>query len=223
MTGIGGDCFALIGQADGTVTGLNGSGRASRHATADWLKASGLTEIATDNIHAVTVPGAVDALAGAAGQAWFNEPWRCAAAGNQTGTGGVSGGPRTASMTGPALLSSSPRMKAAGCTTCRAARRRWPARSSRIRRWPGRSKPLQIKAGTVSTRAGRRRHRQDVAGQGQPDRHGRPGRHAVDLGHAHLDGFRGKEILEIPPNGTGPDRPCGAEHPGAVRDREVCA
>jgi gamma-glutamyltranspeptidase/glutathione hydrolase len=61
MTGIGGDCFALIGQADGTVTGLNGSGRASRHATADWLKASGLSEIATDNIHAVTVPGAVDA------------------------------------------------------------------------------------------------------------------------------------------------------------------
>jgi gamma-glutamyltranspeptidase/glutathione hydrolase len=60
MTGIGGDCFALIGQADGTVTGLNGSGRASRHATADWLKASGLSEIATDNIHAVTVPGAVD-------------------------------------------------------------------------------------------------------------------------------------------------------------------
>jgi gamma-glutamyltranspeptidase/glutathione hydrolase len=42
------------------VTGLNGSGRASRHATADWLKASGLSEIATDNIHAVTVPGAVD-------------------------------------------------------------------------------------------------------------------------------------------------------------------
>ena len=60
MTGIGGDCFALIGQADGTVTGLNGSGRASRHATADWLASSGLTEIATDNIHAVTVPGAVD-------------------------------------------------------------------------------------------------------------------------------------------------------------------
>ncbi len=63
MTGIGGDCFALIGQADGTVTGLNASGRASRHATAEWLKASGLTEIATDSIHAVTVPGAVDGWA----------------------------------------------------------------------------------------------------------------------------------------------------------------
>ena len=29
MTGIGGDCFALIGRADGSVTGLNASGRAA--------------------------------------------------------------------------------------------------------------------------------------------------------------------------------------------------
>ncbi len=63
MTAIGGDCFALIGNADGEVAGLNASGRASAHADEDWLKASGLTEIATDNIHAVTVPGAVDGWA----------------------------------------------------------------------------------------------------------------------------------------------------------------
>ncbi|MEM7635783.1 MAG: gamma-glutamyltransferase, partial [Pseudomonadota bacterium] len=63
MTAIGGDCFALIGTPDGEVAGLNGSGRASIHADAAWLKASGLGEIATDNVHAITVPGAVDGWA----------------------------------------------------------------------------------------------------------------------------------------------------------------
>src|SRR5688572_15699445 len=61
MTGIGGDCFALIGKSDGSVLGLNGSGRAASKADADWLKSSGLTEIATHSVHAVTVPGAIDA------------------------------------------------------------------------------------------------------------------------------------------------------------------
>ncbi len=60
MTGIGGDCFALVGRADGSVTGLTASGRAARAADADWLAASGLSEIAGDSIHSVTVPGAID-------------------------------------------------------------------------------------------------------------------------------------------------------------------
>ena len=61
MTGIGGDCFALIGKPNGAVLGLNGSGRSSSNADADWLKASGLTEIAPQSVHAITVPGAIDA------------------------------------------------------------------------------------------------------------------------------------------------------------------
>lgn len=61
MTGIGGDCFALVGFPDGTVRGLNGSGRAALAADADWLKKARLTEIAPDSVHAVTVPGAIDA------------------------------------------------------------------------------------------------------------------------------------------------------------------
>ncbi|MGB7206043.1 MAG: gamma-glutamyltransferase [Anderseniella sp.] len=63
MTAVGGDCFALIGHADGSVNGLNASGRASKRADEAWLKSSGLREIATDNINAVTVPGAVDGWA----------------------------------------------------------------------------------------------------------------------------------------------------------------
>ena len=61
MTGIGGDCFALIGKNDGTIEGINGSGRASAKADAEWLKASCLTAIDPKSVHAVTVPGAIDA------------------------------------------------------------------------------------------------------------------------------------------------------------------
>jgi gamma-glutamyltranspeptidase/glutathione hydrolase len=60
MTGIGGDCFALVGTPDGKVTGLNASGRAAMAADSDWLKASGLTTLAPRSIHSVTVPGAID-------------------------------------------------------------------------------------------------------------------------------------------------------------------
>ena len=60
MTGIGGDCFALVGTPEGKVSGLNASGRAPRAADGAWLKASGLTSIAPRSIHAVTVPGAID-------------------------------------------------------------------------------------------------------------------------------------------------------------------
>ncbi len=61
MTGIGGDCFALVGTPDGRVRGLNGSGRAATAADAGWLKASGLTSIPIRSVHAITVPGAIDA------------------------------------------------------------------------------------------------------------------------------------------------------------------
>jgi gamma-glutamyltranspeptidase/glutathione hydrolase len=61
MTGIGGDCFALVGMPDGTIHGLNGSGRAALGADADWLKSSGLTKIEMRSVHSVTVPGAIDA------------------------------------------------------------------------------------------------------------------------------------------------------------------
>jgi gamma-glutamyltranspeptidase/glutathione hydrolase len=61
MTGIGGDCFALVGLPDGKVVGINGSGRAAMAADADWLRASGLKDIPPTSIYSVTVPGAIDA------------------------------------------------------------------------------------------------------------------------------------------------------------------
>ncbi len=61
MTGIGGDCFALVSQSGNSdVMAFNGSGRAPLAASADALRGSGLTEIPVNSIHTVTLPGAVD-------------------------------------------------------------------------------------------------------------------------------------------------------------------
>lgn len=59
MTGIGGDCFAIISTPDGQLHGLNASGRSAAAATFDRLSADGVTAIDEDSIHAVTVPGSV--------------------------------------------------------------------------------------------------------------------------------------------------------------------
>ncbi|MGB1086984.1 MAG: gamma-glutamyltransferase, partial [Alphaproteobacteria bacterium] len=60
MTGIGGDCFALIAKKGVLpVLGLNGSGRAPAGANAAALRAEGLDEIPAHSAHAVTIPGAL--------------------------------------------------------------------------------------------------------------------------------------------------------------------
>jgi gamma-glutamyltranspeptidase/glutathione hydrolase len=61
MTGIGGDCFVLYAPAGRDALALNGSGRASRAASAEALTAQGLTAIPQRSPHAVTVPGAISA------------------------------------------------------------------------------------------------------------------------------------------------------------------
>jgi gamma-glutamyltranspeptidase/glutathione hydrolase len=61
MTGIGGDCFALIAKpGQDKLIALNAAGRAPAGATAAWLAKSGLERIEPTSAHAVTVPGAVD-------------------------------------------------------------------------------------------------------------------------------------------------------------------
>jgi gamma-glutamyltranspeptidase/glutathione hydrolase len=63
MTGIGGDCFAMIHAPGRPVWGYNGSGRTGARGSLDALMAQGDCVIALDSIHAVTVPGAIDAWA----------------------------------------------------------------------------------------------------------------------------------------------------------------
>jgi gamma-glutamyltranspeptidase/glutathione hydrolase len=60
MTGIGGDCFALISKPGHKLIALNASGRAPAAATADWYASEGITAIEMQSPHAVTVPGAID-------------------------------------------------------------------------------------------------------------------------------------------------------------------
>jgi gamma-glutamyltranspeptidase / glutathione hydrolase len=63
MTGIGGDCFCMVAKPGARVWGYNGSGRTGRAATIEALLAQETHAIADRSIHAVTVPGAIDAWA----------------------------------------------------------------------------------------------------------------------------------------------------------------
>lgn len=63
MTGIGGDCFALVSPAGGdAVIAVNGSGRAPAEAAAASLREAGHATVPSNSAHAVTVPGAIDAF-----------------------------------------------------------------------------------------------------------------------------------------------------------------
>ena len=61
MTGIGGDCFAIIAKPGAKPVTINGSGRAPAASDRAALADHGLSEIADNSPHAVTIPGAVDA------------------------------------------------------------------------------------------------------------------------------------------------------------------
>lgn len=61
MTGIGGDCFVMLSEPDGTIHGLNGSGQAAAGADAAWYRANGFDAMPQLGAHAITVPGAIKA------------------------------------------------------------------------------------------------------------------------------------------------------------------
>lgn len=63
MCGLGGDVFAMVRDpATGQIHGLNGSGRAPADLQAADLRAQGLTAVPLDSVHAISMPGAVDAF-----------------------------------------------------------------------------------------------------------------------------------------------------------------
>ena len=61
-TSIGGDCFCLYSQAGSDrIIAMNGSGRAPKRLSAEWLLQQGIAKIEQQSPHSVTVPTAVDA------------------------------------------------------------------------------------------------------------------------------------------------------------------
>ncbi|MFC3183072.1 gamma-glutamyltransferase family protein [Cypionkella sinensis] len=63
MTGIGGDCFALIKPAgEERIVALNGSGRAPKAYSAQAMRDRGLAAVPLRGVDPVTVPGAMDAF-----------------------------------------------------------------------------------------------------------------------------------------------------------------
>ncbi len=63
MTGIGGDCFALLKPAgEERVISLNGSGRAPKGLSAAEMRSRGLTAVPLRGVEAITLPGAMDAF-----------------------------------------------------------------------------------------------------------------------------------------------------------------
>lgn len=60
-TGIGGDCFCLYAPAGRLPVAINGSGRAPAAASIDFYESQGLTAQKPDWAHSVTIPGAISA------------------------------------------------------------------------------------------------------------------------------------------------------------------
>ena len=138
MTGIGGDCFALIAKPGARkLIALNASGRAPKAATAAWLAKPGLARIEPDSAHAVTVPGAIDGwmrLLEDHGTLADRAP---AAAGHRAGAGGLRGDAARRLRLGAQRRPSS---RHAGATKhlLKAGRAPQGAPSCASRRWPPR-------------------------------------------------------------------------------------
>ncbi|MEP3348161.1 MAG: gamma-glutamyltransferase family protein [Litoreibacter sp.] len=63
MTGIGGDCFALIQKdGDADAIALNGSGRSPIGLSASGMRERGLKSVPEYTVEAITIPGAIDAF-----------------------------------------------------------------------------------------------------------------------------------------------------------------
>ena len=60
MTGIGGDCFALLARPGEKPIALSASGRAPAAAKQEWYTERKIAAISPTTAHAVTIPGAVD-------------------------------------------------------------------------------------------------------------------------------------------------------------------
>ena len=203
MTGIGGDCFAMIHVPGKPVWGYNGSGRAGARASLEALVAQGLRTIAPDSIHAVTVPGAVDAWAAILathGRFSLDRRWRR----RSTTAKADFRSPHASPGIGRKPSASSAPMPAPRAISCSTDTPRSKATSSGCRRWRSRSRRSRRRALASSTRARspgiwRRRWPRGAPSSRAEDF----ACHRGDVVAPITANYRGLDVLELPPNTQG--------------------
>ena len=122
MTGIGGDCFCMVAEPGQPVWGYNGSGRAGAARLDRGAARAGHPRDRANSIHAVTVPGAVDAWAAILAGAWPLRARARARARDPLRRGRLSGRRPHRLATGRRRPASCAPIRARRATTCSAAR-----------------------------------------------------------------------------------------------------
>ncbi len=202
MTGIGGDCFALIKPAGSEeIIGLNGSGRAPSALDVETLRGGGQTAMPTHTPDAVTVPGAVDAFCRLAADHGRLGLAACLAPAIRYAEEGIPVAPRVALDWAAAAGSLKGRARDFYLFDGK------PPRPGQIFRAPGQAEVLRRIA--AEGRAGF--YEGEVAADMVATLAALGGAHtAEDFANARSDyvtpirsGYRGHELVELPPNGQG--------------------
>ena len=133
MTGIGGDCFAIIAKPGARSRSRSTPPAARRRPPPrPGSPRQGLARIEPDSAHAVTVPGAIGGWMRLLEDHGTMPLERLLAAGHRAGARGLRGDPARRRRLGAQRRQDLPRMPAPGSTCSRAAARPRPARSMRF-------------------------------------------------------------------------------------------
>ena len=204
MTGIGGDCFGMISVPGQPVWGYNGCGRAGARASTEALLAQGIRTIASDSIHAVTVPGAIDAWAAilkAHGRFGLD---RALAPAIRYAEQGFPVAARIAWDWAGAVGSIARRCRRDPALPASTAARRRKATWSGCRRWRRRSRRSRRKGRARSTRGRSRTTWSRPLPRAAPSSPPRISpRHRGEVVAPIATNYRGLDVLELPPNTQG--------------------
>ena len=152
MTGIGGDCFAMIDAPGKPVWGYNGSGRAGARASLEALLAQGMRTIAAELDPCRDGAGRDRCLGGDPRGAWPLSPRPRARARDPLRREAAFRSPRASPGTGRRPSASCAPMPARRAISCSTAARRRRAMWSGCRRWRRRSRRSRRRDRAPSTR-----------------------------------------------------------------------